>query len=73
MAEINALSENKANRDPIQLVVGKTPTDTGKISQRWIDFVRFCEKLGHGDISSLKIQDGQPVIAEMVRVKVKFG
>ena len=39
----------------------------------WHDFVRFCEKLCHGDIERLKIQDGLPVLAELTTKKVKFG
>jgi len=34
--------------------------------------IRFCQQLGHGEIEKLKIQDGVPVIADVVREKVKF-
>jgi hypothetical protein len=38
----------------------------------WAEFVRFCRELGHGEIENLKIQDGLPVMAEVVRRKIKF-
>jgi hypothetical protein len=34
--------------------------------------MRYCAELGHGEIEKLKIQDGVPVIADVVRQKVKF-
>jgi len=43
------------------------------IHPAWLEFVRFCEKLRHGDIERLKIQDGLPVLAELTTKKVKFG
>lgn len=39
----------------------------------WLEFVRFCEKLQHGDIERLRIQDGLPVLAELTTKKVRFG
>jgi len=42
------------------------------ISQEWAKLIRFCQQLGHGEIEKLKIQDGVPVIADVVREKVKF-
>ena len=39
----------------------------------WLDFVHFCEKLQHGEIERLKIQDGLPVLAEVATRKIKFG
>ena len=38
----------------------------------WRAFVRYCAELQHGEIEILKIQDGVPVLAEVVRKKVKF-
>ena len=42
------------------------------ISQEWARLIRFCQELGHGEIEKLKIQDGVPIIADVVREKVKF-
>jgi len=39
----------------------------------WLAFVRYCERLQHGDIEHLRIQDGLPVLAEVTTKKVKFG
>ncbi len=38
----------------------------------WLVFVGYCRELGFGEIESLKIQDGLPVLAEVTRRKVKF-
>jgi hypothetical protein len=34
--------------------------------------VRFCEQLGFGEVEKLKIQDGRPVLAEVVTKKIRF-
>jgi hypothetical protein len=39
----------------------------------WRAFVRYCAELQHGEIETLKIQDGLPVLAEVTRKKVKFA
>ncbi len=44
-----------------------------EIQSPWIEFMRFCADLRHGEISRLKIQDGLPVLAEVTTQKVKFG
>lgn len=49
---------------------------SGKLAQvpePWARLIRFCQELGHGEIERLKIQDGVPVIADLVREKVKFS
>jgi hypothetical protein len=38
----------------------------------WRAFLRFCSELQHGEIERLRIQDGVPVLAEVVKKKVKF-
>jgi hypothetical protein len=47
-------------------------TSTG-LHPAWQEFVRFCQELGFGEVESLRIQDGLPVLAEVTRKKVKFG
>lgn len=42
------------------------------IPEPWARLIRFCQQLGHGELERLKIQDGMPVIADVVREKVKF-
>ncbi len=44
----------------------------GSLHPAWIEFMRFCRQLQHGEIDQLKIQDGLPVLAQTVRQKVKF-
>ena len=39
----------------------------------WLAFLHFCGELQHGEIERLKIQDGVPVLAEVVKKKVKFA
>jgi len=39
----------------------------------WRAFIEHCARLQHGQIEILKIQDGLPVSAEVVRKKIKFG
>jgi hypothetical protein len=39
----------------------------------WLAFIRYCVELQHGEIEVLKIQDGLPVMAEVVRKKIKFA
>jgi hypothetical protein len=39
----------------------------------WRAFLQFCGELQHGEIERLKIQDGLPVLAEVVKKKVKFS
>lgn len=42
------------------------------IHPAWLSLIRYCAELGHGEIEKLKIQDGIPVIADVVREKVRF-
>ncbi len=39
----------------------------------WRAFVRYCAELQHGEIELLKVQDGLPVLAEVVKKKIKFA
>ena len=38
----------------------------------WVRLMQYCAELGHGELEKLKIQDGVPIIADVVREKVKF-
>jgi len=46
---------------------------TKSLHPAWRAFIRYCAELQHGEIEILKIQDGLPVLAEVVRKKVKFS
>ena len=39
----------------------------------WVAFICYCAELQHGEIETLKIQDGLPVLAEVVKKKIKFA
>ena len=39
----------------------------------WQALIDYCRKLQHGDIERLRIQDGVPVIAEVITKKIKFS
>ncbi len=43
------------------------------LNPAWIAFIRYCAELQHGEIELLKIQDGVPVLAEVVKRKIKFA
>lgn len=44
----------------------------GDLHPAWHEFIRYCTELRYGEIERLSIQDGLPVLAEIVRKKVKF-
>jgi len=54
--------------------MGPAERKVGDISQHpaWRAFFRYCQELGHGEIERLKIQDGLPMLAEVVKEKIKF-
>ena len=39
----------------------------------WLEFIRYCRHLQHGEIDRLVIQNGLPVLAELTRQKIKFN
>ena len=39
----------------------------------WREFIDYCTALDHAEIETLKIQNGLPVLAEVIKKKVKFG
>ena len=43
-----------------------------RIHPAWSSFIKYCESMRYGEIERLKIQDGIPVMAEVVRSKVRF-
>ena len=44
----------------------------GELAPAWVQFVRYCQLLEHGEVEKLKIQNGLPVMAEITTRKVKF-
>ena len=51
-------------------VVSATSSD---LHAAWLQFIRYCTELGHGEIEKLKIQEGLPMIAELAVKKIKFA
>lgn len=51
--------------------VGPRPPAPG-LHPAWLSLIRFCHDLGFGQIECLKIQDGLPVSAEVVRKKIRW-
>ena len=48
------------------------PTDK-VLHPAWNAFITYCSELEHGEIETLKIQDGLPVLAEVTTKKIKFA
>jgi hypothetical protein len=57
-------------RQPISMPGSPGPED--RLPAAWQEFIRYCRELKFGDIERLSIQDGVPVLAEVVRKKVRF-
>ncbi|HJX93925.1 MAG TPA: hypothetical protein VJ372_25745 [Pyrinomonadaceae bacterium] len=55
-----------------KLSVASGPLNDRLLHPAWRAFIRYCAELQHGEMESLKIQDGLPVLAEVVKKKVKF-
>ena len=58
---------------PARVAAENEPFDVRSLHPLWRAFIDYCLELGHGEIEILKIQDGVPVLAEVVRKKVKFS
>ena len=48
-------------------------TRTEQIAEEWTRLIEYCRQLGYGEIEKLKIHNGVPVIADVVRERVKFN
>ena len=48
-------------------------TNAANLHLAWLQFIRYCSELEHGEIEKLKIQNGLPMIAELAVKKVKFA
>ena len=57
------------------MATSSKPTETAeaKLHPAWVAFINYCERLSHGQIERLKIQDGLPVLAEITTQKIKFS
>lgn len=57
--------------EPDNASTGTRPPAPG-LHPAWLSLIRFCRDLGFGEIERLKIQDGLPVSAEVVRKKIRW-
>jgi len=62
----------RANLEAVAIQRTSGMRTSADVHPAWVRLMRYCEELGHGEIEKLKIQDGVPVIADVVREKVKF-
>jgi hypothetical protein len=53
--------------------IGSRGSSREPIHPAWRSFIRYCAELQNGEIELLKIQDGLPVLAEVVKKKIKFA
>jgi len=45
----------------------------GATNPAWLRLMEYCAEMGYGEIQSLKIQDGLPIVAEVTTKKVRFS
>lgn len=45
----------------------------GNVHPAWVALIRHCQKMGHGEIERIKIQDGIPVLIEKSVEKIKLS
>jgi hypothetical protein len=65
----------RATRDGSKSLSMATPIwpTENTLNPAWRAFMHFCGELRYGEIERRKIQDGLPVLAEVVKKKVKFS
>lgn len=52
---------------------GERKTLVFNLHPNWCELIRQCEQLGYGEILRLKIQDGLPMAAEIVKRRIVFS
>lgn len=50
----------------------KKATAGGAVHPAWIALIRHCQKIGHGEIERIKIQNGIPILIEKSVEKIKL-
>lgn len=58
---------------PTEMIDDREKDARTQLHPAWMAFIKYCDRLGHGEIEKLKIQDGLPVLAEVTTQKVKFS
>ena len=71
---MNSLADHNPNNNKGSLPPrAERPAALNGLHRSWQAFIEYCLELKHGEIERLKIQDGLPVLAEVITKKVKFG
>ena len=65
-------NENSFKNTGVVVPNSKRPTNRN-LHPSWSAFIKYCFDLEHGEIETLKIQNGLPVLAEITRKKIKFA
>jgi hypothetical protein len=65
-SKIRPLESRNGNTEP------RAQAATLSLHPAWQALIRMCRELGHGEIECIKIQDGLPVSAEVVRKKIRW-
>ena len=65
-------SENRLKNTFVVVQNPKRPADSD-LHPAWSAFIAYCLELEHGEIETLKIQNGLPVLAEVTKKKVRFA
>jgi hypothetical protein len=52
---------------------GRAAEEKAALHPAWLALIRLCEKLQFGELEKIRIQNGLPMTAEVVREKVRFG
>ena len=60
------IEPRNGNREP------RPQSATPALHPAWQALIRLCRDMGHGEIERIKVQDGLPVSAEVVRKKVRW-
>ena len=60
------------NRQLVAVPLAENGKEPG-LPPAWREFIRFCRDLRHGEIERLNIQDGVPVLGEVITRKIKFN
>ena len=53
-------------------LVGRKAVMIG-LHPNWHEFIKRCEDLGFGEIYRIKIQDGLPMTAEIIKKNIRFS
>ena len=65
--------EDMMHQGTKKMEYGRGKTIMINLHPNWHEFIRQCEKLGYGEIYRIKVQDGLPMAAEIIRKRIRFS